>query len=31
VGQVRRTRLTYVLNNSAGFGGYNSSIVLAAA
>ena len=30
-GAVRRTRVRYVLNNSAGFGGYNSSIVLAAA
>ena len=31
VGQVRSVRANYVLNNSAGFGGYNSSIVLAAA
>jgi len=30
-GAVRRTRVRYVLNNSAGFGGYNSSIALAAA
>jgi 3-oxoacyl-(acyl-carrier-protein) synthase len=30
-GAVRKTRVRYVLNNSAGFGGYNSSIVLAAA
>ena len=30
-GAPRSTRVRYVLNNSAGFGGYNSSIVLAAA
>jgi 3-oxoacyl-[acyl-carrier-protein] synthase II len=30
-GAPRPTRVRYVLNNSAGFGGYNSSIVLAAA
>ena len=29
-GAPRPTRVRYVLNNSAGFGGYNSSIVLAA-
>lgn len=28
---VRPSRITYVLNNSAGFGGYNSSVILAAA
>ncbi|MFH1109087.1 MAG: hypothetical protein V1790_07830 [Planctomycetota bacterium] len=30
-GAPRPTRVRCVLNNSAGFGGYNSSIVLAAA
>lgn len=30
-GAPRRTGVSYVLNNSAGFGGYNSSIVLSAA
>jgi len=30
-GTTRHGRLRYVLNNSAGFGGYNSSIILAAA
>ncbi|MCP4593697.1 MAG: beta-ketoacyl-[acyl-carrier-protein] synthase family protein [bacterium] len=31
LGAVRRSPVQYVVNNSAGFGGYNSSIVLAAA
>jgi len=30
-GAPRPTRVRYVLNNSAGFGGYNSSVVLAVA
>lgn len=30
-GRVRKTRVRHVLNNSAGFGGYNSSVVLSAA
>ncbi len=30
-GAVRSARVGYVLNNSAGFGGYNSSLVIAAA
>jgi len=31
MGTIQPTRLRYVVNNSAGFGGYNSSLVIAAA